>query len=35
MVDLPELISFKGGDYNFYYIGSVVLKSTDLDTNRM
>ena len=29
-IDLPSLTSFKGDDYNFYRIGSVILESSDL-----
>ena len=29
-IDLPSLIIFKGGWYNFRYIGSVILESIDL-----
>ena len=29
-IDLPSLTEFKGDDWNFYYIGSVILESMDL-----
>ena len=32
-IDLPSLTEFKGDDYNFYAIGSVILESTDLDSD--
>ena len=32
-IGLPSLTEFKGDDYNFYAIGSVILESTDLDSD--
>ena len=29
-IDLPSLTEFKGNDFNFYSIGSVILESMDL-----